>query len=1128
MVNNGFCRALRRAAVVFFVFGGLLVSGTALSQTDEQIRAKCRQAVTPQVVACMQAKKGTGNHEANLAACKASVTGAARACYMREAQKVAATKGPPPAPKDASPPATRGAGPLAATAFVAPPRTVADITAILDDEKPDENKIAERKADADKAPPKGVPASDLAQFYYDRGNSRALLARNKEALADGLRALENAIRLPEFQLNRVRQFVALQQLQLGDPKNAIATAQQIGKGALVASTRLLVQTYLSMGDVGQADTYARKIAATVQEWRGSPHPMVKSRYRMYGNSWEAELDSTRAAIFEARGQYHQAEDALKRVEAFRRASLKDLDKYEYPPPPEQMIAAADTDVMTLARVKAKQGRLAEAESDARRALLSELKTQGKYNPITPTFIIGLAGILVEQGRYEEAEKLTCVALEIERTLGFADDAPATANVLSQLGNILTLERKLKEAGDVFAQLEKAVATWEPQRRDVYLLNSSRIAALYASGQLETGIAAAKDLIKRQIVYKGENHFDTAAARGTLAIGLAKAGKDAEALREFKVAIPVLLAGSRENAEDEDPTLVAARAQRLQVTIESYIGLLARGASSNDIAVETFTLADAVRGRSVQQALAASSARTVAKDPALQDLVRQEQDLGKEINAELGTLNNALALPSGEHDDRGIAAINATIMKLRVDRDKTRTEINRRFPNYADLVDPRPPSVDQIKATLRQGEALISFYFGQDSSFVWAVPKDGTVAFASVPLSALTLEVKVRKLREALEPQVATVGEIPPFDLALGYELYAQLLKPVEEGWRPAKDLIVVTNGALGLLPLSLLPTAASEVNSGGPLFAGYKAVPWLARTHAVTLVPSVAALRTLRALPPGKPARDKLIGFGDPLFSKKQAEEAAKPVQIGDVAAAATTRAGLINVRGLPLARRSSPQLEGVASAELAMLPRLPDTADELKAIALALEADPTKVLNLGKDANESKVKSLDLSGYKILAFATHGLVPGDLNGLHQPALALSAPEVSGTDGDGLLTMEEILALKLDADWVVLSACNTAAGAGAGAEAASGLGRAFFYAGTRAILVTNWSVHSASARELVSDLFRRQAKDSKITRGEALQQATLAMIDGNGFTDEAGNSLFSYAHPLFWAPYSIIGDGGVN
>ncbi len=231
-------------------------------------------------------------------------------------------------------------------------------------------------------------------------------------------------------------------------------------------------------------------------------------------------------------------------------------------------------------------------------------------------------------------------------------------------------------------------------------------------------------------------------------------------------------------------------------------------------------------------------------------------------------------------------------------------------------------------------------------------------------------------------------------------------------------------------------------------------------------------------------------------------------------------------MRGITLRRRASPQTHGVDSATLGMLPRLPDTAEELKSIAVALEADPAKTLHLGIEANEQVVKTTDLSKYRIIVFATHGLVPGDLEGLIQPALALTAPAVAHVPGDGLLTMEEILALKLNADWVVLSACNTGAAAGAGAEAASGLGRAFFYAGTRAILVTNWSVHSASARELVSDLFHRQSLDPKISRGEALRQAMVAMIDDKGYADASGKMLFTYAHPLFWAPYSIIGDGG--
>ncbi len=168
----------------------------------------------------------------------------------------------------------------------------------------------------------------------------------------------------------------------------------------------------------------------------------------------------------------------------------------------------------------------------------------------------------------------------------------------------------------------------------------------------------------------------------------------------------------------------------------------------------------------------------------------------------------------------------------------------------------------------------------------------------------------------------------------------------------------------------------------------------------------------------------------------------------------------------------------------------------------------------------------MDMSGRQVIVFATHGLVPGHVNGLTQPALALSSPKVAGVEGDGLLTMEEILKLKLDADWVVLSACDTASGRGAGAEAVSGLGRAFFYAGARALLVSSWPVETTSAKALTTDLFRRQATEQGLSRAEALRQTMLALIDGPGRIGDDGRTVFSYAHPLFWAPFILVGDGG--
>lgn len=1090
----------------------------------------------PIVQSCMQSMGGgkVAGADANREACRTKATPQVRACVLAALNAANGRANVAVAiPTEAAPKIPLGNALPAG--FVAPPRTITDITAILDSEKPDLKTIEELKADADSNPTGKESREDLAQFYFDRGNARAQLGRLADTLTDANKAIEvGRGAVTPLMMGRLIALAAQQYSAAGDPKKAFdlfqrqlreVATQKGAQGYQFGANRAIAGILIQMGDIAQAEGYLRRSQPALQEARTSGHPAKRAAYNIYGQNWEAEVELGRAMIFEARGQFRDAEASYKLGELRKRAAIKGLLASEYPPSESSLVAAVDATVLSQARMKARQGRLAEAEVDARRALLSQLKNQGKYNPSTPRYVAGLASILVEQGRYAEAEQLAQVCLEINRTVGVAEDSLSNVQLLSQLGGILNLQRKGKEAIAVYAQIDKAIAGWEPARRQAFELDGSRISSLYASGQIDAGIAAAEQLVKKQVARVGDNHFDTASARGTLAIGLMRAGRDEDAIREFKAAIPILMASSRENADDENTTAVAARSQRLQGIVESYLVMLAREKNpAGDVGVETFSLADAIRGRSVQQALAASSARAAAKEPALAELVRKEQDLGKQVNAQLGTLNNVLSLPSGERDDKGVQAINASINALRAERLKARQEISQRFPAYADLVSPKPPSVEQIKATLADGEAMLSFYFGQTSSFVWAVPKDGPVAFAAIKATSGDIESKVRKLREALEPQAAMISDIPPFDLKLGYELYSLLLQPVENGWKPAKSLIVVTNGALGLLPLSLLPTAPAEIRSDDdPLFSSYKTVPWLARTHAVTTVPSAAALRTLRQLPPGKPSRGELIAFGDPYFSKEQEAEAAATdakVRVAD--------AGGNTTRGGPLKRRNSPKLEGVDSAELAMLPRLPDTSEELKSIALALQADPSKVLNLGKQASEQAVKTMDLSGFKVLAFATHGLVPGELNGLSQPALALSSPAVTGNEGDGLLTMEEILGLKLDADWVVLSACNTGAGAGAGAEAASGLGRAFFYAGTRALLVTNWSVHSQSARELVTDLFKRQADDPKLTRGEALRRAMMALADGPGFLGADGKTEFAYAHPLFWAPYTIIGDGGVR
>jgi CHAT domain-containing protein len=1017
-------------------------------------------------------------------------------------------------------------------AFLPPPRSITDIAAILDNEKPDPTKIDRLKARADTSPG-AETGGELAQFYFERARARSELGRLNESVVDGKRAVDigKGIVSPNV-MGRFLQFLSQEYSATGDPQKGLeinlrqlAGANVAGaKGYALGANVKIAQILIQMGDIEQADAYIHRSDELIHLARTSAEAGWRSSYATKGQDWESMVENGHAVIFEARGQFLEAEKAYRTQELRKSASIKSILQLDNPPSESLMRQGVDYAVLNQARMKARQGRLAEAEVDARRALLSRLKDVGKYNPVTVNFIRGFASILIEEGRYSEAEKLTRVALDINRTIGVADDTVSSVQLLSQLGSTLIIQRKYAEAGGVYADLDKAVARWDPRLREKFEINEPRITSLYNSGQVEAGIAAAELLVRRSVEQLGENHSDTAHARGVLAVGLMRAKRDADAIRVFRSAIPVLMEQSRENANDDDAGATAARSQQLQDTVEAYITLLARAGTWNDkFAAETFALADAIRGRSVQQALAASSARSLAQDAELAALVRKEQDLSKQLSAQLGTLNNVLSLASAERDEKNVAALTASIKVLRAEHARARQEINQRFPAYADLVSPKPPAVDEIRAALADDEAMLSFYFGYNASFVWAIPKAGPIAFAAIGATGADIEAKVHSLRAALEPQAAMISDVPPFDLKLSYELYALLLKPVESGWQKARSLVVVTNGALGLLPLSLLPTASVEAwTDDEPLFASYRNVPWLARSHAVTTVPSAAALLTLRRLSPGKPGRGELVAFGDPIFSSAEQGRADGKDETTKLASSAGV------TRGLPLRRRSSPKLDGVDSADIALLPRLPDTADELNSIALALQADPSKVLFLGKSANEEVVKTMDLSGFKVLAFATHGLVPGELDGLTQPALALSSPAVTGKPGDGLLTMEEILALKLDADWVVLSACNTGAGAGAGAEAASGLGRAFFYAGTRALLVTNWSVQSQSARELVTDLFKRQAADPKMARSEALRQAMMALVDGPGFVDSAGKTEFAYAHPLFWAPYTIIGDGGAR
>lgn len=202
---------------------------------------------------------------------------------------------------------------------------------------------------------------------------------------------------------------------------------------------------------------------------------------------------------------------------------------------------------------------------------------------------------------------------------------------------------------------------------------------------------------------------------------------------------------------------------------------------------------------------------------------------------------------------------------------------------------------------------------------------------------------------------------------------------------------------------------------------------------------------------------------------------------------------------------------------KIRQLPSLPSTSYELKEIAKILNADTAKSLFLRERANENNVKDTKLANAKIIIFATHGLISaetGKLSTINEPALVLTPPDKATMKNNGLLTSSEISGLKLNADFVILSACNTAVTETTEPEGLSLLTNSFFYAGARSLLVSHWPVESKSATQLTTTLFKRLKTNKSLNLSNAFHQSMLEL---------AAND--NTAHPFYWAPFSIVGDG---
>jgi CHAT domain-containing protein len=493
--------------------------------------------------------------------------------------------------------------------------------------------------------------------------------------------------------------------------------------------------------------------------------------------------------------------------------------------------------------------------------------------------------------------------------------------------------------------------------------------------------------------------------------------------------------------------------------------------------EMFEASQLVQGSVTSQEIGLASARLEAgaKDPRVGDAIRRRQDAEAKL-AGLYRARDALST-DGESNPTNREALKHGIPEAQAALADADAALQAAAPNYGQLVQQIVPA-SAVFTALRPDEAFASITLTPRNAWTFVL-RNGMVHVARADKGRDDITALVKRIRQGVEPGSAG---LPHFDTNAAAELYAVTLGGAQAGLEGAHGLVVAPSGPLLSVPFGALLTAPADGHD-------LASAPWLIRRFAVSHVPAAANFVSLRKTVGGSHAARPWYGFGD--FKPVTMEQAEHAFPSGSCADSARL---LAHVPPLPFARR------------------------ELEAARLLMGAAASDE-SLGASFTAAHVQQVKLADYRVIHFAAHALLPSEIKCQSEPAIITSAPAGAPSATAALLTASDVVNLNLDANLVILSACNSGGpGQENGGESLSGLARAFFYAGARAMMVTHWSVNDQTTAFLVAS----SLKQIRAGQGaaEALRSAQLDLLEAAGKAMPA-----DLGHPFYWAAFALVGEG---